>query len=143
MNLNFISVLELTQLVLRNMTRQRKGSIVNVSSIAAYGEDISQIEYTASKAALAITTKKLAREVGPIGIRVNAVAPGLTETRMLDSYDSVTLDKIRSSLPLRRLGNPSEIAEVCLFLASDKSSYITGEVIKVDGGGYDLRQINK
>lgn len=139
MEVNFFSAIELTQLVCRSMMRQRSGSIVNIASIAAWGEDTSQMEYAASKAALVIATKKLARELGGAGIRVNAVAPGLTQTKMLDvlEYDAET--QIKKGLGMHRFGTPEEIAEVCLFLASDKASYVTGETIKVDGGGTDLR----
>lgn len=139
MEVNFFSVIELIQLVCRTMMRQRKGSIVNIASIAAWGEDTSQMEYAASKAALVIATKKLARELGNVGIRVNAVAPGLTQTKMLDVLEDDAEAKIKKGLGLHRFGTPEEIAEVCLFLASDKSSYLTGETIKVDGGGTDLR----
>lgn len=139
MEVNFFSAIELTQLVCRPMMRQRKGSIINIASISAWGEDTSQMEYAASKAALVIATKKLARELGSAGIRVNAVAPGLTQTKMLDVLDTDAVEQIKKGLGLHRFGTPEEIAEVCLFLASDKSSYITGETIKVDGGGNDLR----
>lgn len=139
MEVNFFSVIELSQLACRVMMRQRKGSIVNIASIAAWGEDTSQMEYAASKAALVIATKKLARELGSAGIRVNAVAPGLTQTKMLDVLENDAEDQIKKGLGLHRFGTPDEIAEVCLFLASDKSSYVTGETIKVDGGGTDLR----
>lgn len=139
MEVNFFSAIELTQLVCRTMMRQRKGSIVNIASIAAWGEDTSQMEYAASKAALVIATKKLARELGSAGIRINAVAPGLTQTKMLDVLEADAEEQIKKGLGLHRFGTPEEIAEVCLFLASDKSSYVTGETIKVDGGGTDLR----
>lgn len=139
MDVNFISAIELTQLVCRPMMRQRKGSIINIASISAWGEDTSQMEYAASKAAMVIATKKLARELGSAGIRVNAVAPGLTKTKMLDILDADAVEQIKRGLGLHRFGTPEEIAEVCLFLASDKSSYVTGETIKVDGGGNDLR----
>lgn len=139
MEVNFFSAIELTQFACRAMMRQRKGSIVNIASIAAWGEDTSQMEYAASKAALVIATKKLARELGSAGIRVNAVAPGLTQTKMLDVLENDAEDQIKKGLGLHRFGTPDEIAEVCLFLASDKSSYVTGETIKVDGGGTDLR----
>lgn len=139
MEVNFFSAIELTQLVCRPMMRQRKGSVINIASIAAWGEDTSQMEYAASKAALVIATRKLARELGIAGIRVNAVAPGLTETKMLDVLEQDAEAQILKGLGLHRFGTPDEIAEVCLFLASDKSSYITGETIKVDGGGTDLR----
>ena len=139
MEVNFFSAIELTQLVCRSMLRQRNGSIVNIASIAAWGEDTSQMEYAASKAALVIATKKLARELGGAGIRVNAVAPGLTQTKMLDVLEDEAEAQIKKYLGLHRFGTPKEIAEVCLFLASDNSSYVTGETIKVDGGGTDLR----
>ena len=139
MEVNYFSVIELTQLVCRPMMRQRKGCIVNIASIAAWGEDTSQIEYAASKAALVISTKKLARELGSAGIRVNAVAPGLTQTKMLDGIDGDAESLIKKGLAFHRFGTPDEIAEACLFLASDQSSFITGETIKIDGGGYDLR----
>lgn len=135
MEVNFFSVIELTQLVCRPMMRQKNGSIINISSISAWGSDTSQMEYAASKAALVIATKKMARELGSAGIRVNAVAPGLTQTKMLDVLDDEAIEHIKKGLGLHRFGTPEEIAEVCLFLASDKSSYVTGETIKVDGGG--------
>ena len=139
MEVNFFSVIELTQLVCRSMMRYRGGSIVNIGSIAAWGEDTSQMEYAASKAALTIATKKLARELGSIGIRVNAVAPGLTQTKMLAELEEEPLQAIIKGIGLHRLGAPEEIAQVCLWLASDNSSFVTGETIKVDGGGFDLR----
>ena len=139
MEVNFISAIELTQLVCRPMMRQHSGSIINIASISAWGEDTSQMEYAASKAALVISTKKLARELGSSCIRVYAVAPGLTQTKMLDVLNEEAVKQIKKGLGLHRFGTPKEIAEVCLFLASDKSSYITGETIKADGGGNDLR----
>ena len=139
MDVNFFSVIELTQLVCRSMMRQRKGSIINIGSIAAWGEDTSQMEYAASKAALTIATKKLARELGAIGIRVNAVAPGLTQTKMLEELEEEQLQTITKGIGLHRLGTPEEIAQVCFWLASDSSSFVTGETIKADGGGFDLR----
>ena len=139
MDVNFFSVIELIQLVCRPMMRQRKGCIINIASIAAWGEDTSQMEYAASKAALVIATKKLARELGSAGIRVNAIAPGLTQTKMLDDIDEDSEALIKKGLSFHRYGKPEEIAEICLFLASDRSSFINGETIKADGGGYDLR----
>ncbi|MBO4263449.1 MAG: SDR family oxidoreductase [Bacteroidales bacterium] len=140
MDVNFFGALELTQFVLRPMMRKKKGSIINIASVSAWGEDASQIEYAASKAALIVATKKLAKELGGTGIRVNAVAPGFIRTKMLKSLlDEDTAEKIQKELGLHRFGNPEEIAEVCLFLASEKSSYMTGETIKVDGGGINVR----
>ena len=139
MDVNFFSAIELIQLASRSMMRNNDGRIINIASVAAWGEDTSQMEYAASKAALVIATKKLARELGAYGIRVNAVAPGLTETKMLDNIDEESKVQIKKGLGMHRFGTPEEIAKVCLFLASDQSSYISGETIKVDGGGTDLR----
>lgn len=138
MDVNFFGILETVQLVARVMQRQRRGSIINISSIAAWGEDTSQLEYAASKAALMIATKKLAGELGAYGIRINGVAPGLTETKMIEGIQQHATE-IQKGMPLHRFGRPAEIAEVVAFLASDKSSYITGETIRADGGSFDLR----
>lgn len=135
MDVNFFGVLETIQLVGRIMQRQKKGSIINVASISAWGEDTSQVEYAASKSAIVIATKKLAREFGMYGIRVNAVAPGLTETKMLAGINESILLDMKKGMALHRYGKAEEIAEVIGFLASDASSFITGETIKVDGGG--------
>ncbi len=141
MEVNFFSVLSLCQLVARPMMRQRNGTIVNVSSISAWGEDTSQLEYAASKSAINIVTKKMAREFGGLGIRVNAVAPGLTETKMLSALEQEAVNEILKGVALKRCASPREIADVILFLASNHSSYVNGEVIKVDGGGNDLRLV--
>lgn len=139
MEVNFFSVMEMSQLVCRAMMRQRKGNIINIASIAAWGEDTSQIEYAASKAAIVIATKKMARELGASGIRVNAVAPGLTDTKMLDAMNAEAVDTIKKCLAFKRIGTPEEIADVCLFLASEQAQYLTGETIKIDGGGNSMR----
>lgn len=139
MEVNFFSVLMLCQLTARTMMRQRRGSIVNISSISAWGEDTSQLEYAASKSAINIITKKMAREFGIMGIRVNAVAPGLTDTKMLSVLEQEAVNDILKGIALKRFAEPKEIAEVIMFLSSDRSSYVNGEVVKVDGGGYDLR----
>ena len=143
MDINFFSILETIQLVSRVLLRQRSGSIINIASIAADCEDTSQLEYAASKAALVCATKKLAREMGAVGIRVNAVSPGLTDTKMAQEIEDETMSKINSGLTLRRLGRPEEIAKTIAFLASDDSSFINGENVKVDGGGFDLRLMIK
>ena len=139
MEVNFFSILEITQLVARVMQRQKSGSIINVASISAWGEDTAQLEYAASKAALVIATKKLANEFGAYGIRVNAVAPGLTETKMLDGMDAGALDDIKKGMALHRFGKPKEIAEVIKFLVSEESSFVTGTTVRIDGGAFDLR----
>lgn len=139
MDVNFFSILETTQLVLRVMQRQRNGSIINIASIAADCEDTSQLEYATSKAALVCATRKLARELGAQGIRVNAVSPGLTATKMVSEIGEEAMAKINAGLAFKRLGTPEEIANVVAFLASDNSTFINGANIRVDGGGFDLR----
>lgn len=139
MDVNFFSILETIQWVLKVMQRQRKGSIINVASVAADCEDTSQLEYATSKAALICATKKLARELGSQGIRINSVSPGLTATKMVKAIEEKAMSKINDGLVSKRLGSPEEIANVIAFLASDSSSFINGENIKVDGGGFDLR----
>lgn len=139
MEVNFFGILETIQLVARVMHRQKRGSIVNVASISAWGEDTAQLEYSASKAALVIATKKLASEFGAYGIRVNAVAPGLTETKMLDGMEASALDDIKKGMALHRFGKAEEIAKVIKFLVSDDASFVTGTTVRVDGGAFDLR----
>lgn len=139
MDINFFSILETTQLVLRVMQRQKKGSIINIASIAADCEDTSQLEYATSKAALVCATMKLARELGSQGIRVNAVSPGLIATKMVSEIADEAMSKINVGLASKRLGTPEEVANVIAFLADDQSSFINGENIKVDGGVFGLR----
>lgn len=139
MEVNFFSILEITQPVIRIMQRQKSGSIINIASIAADCEDTSQLEYAASKAALICATKKLANEVGASGIRVNSVSPGLTDTKMTRGIEEKAISKIFEGLVPKRLGTPEEIANIIAFLASDLSRFINGENIKADGGGMDLR----
>lgn len=132
--INFFAPMSITQLVSRVMGRKRRGSIVNVTSVAALDGDPAQLEYSASKAALACATKKLAIELGTQGIRVNAVAPGMADTKMLEQMrDDVEENYIRRSIVGRR-GTPREIANLIAFLASDRASYITGQIWRVDGG---------
>ena len=132
--INFFAPMAITQLVSRVMGRKRHGSIVNVTSVAALDGDPAQLEYSASKAALACATKKLAIELGGQGIRVNAVAPGMADTKMLNQMqDDVEKDYLRRSI-LGRRGTPKEIANLIAFLASENSSYITGQIWRVDGG---------
>jgi 3-oxoacyl-[acyl-carrier protein] reductase len=132
--INFFAPVLLTQYVSRQMTKQKSGSIINIASVAGLDGEPAQVEYVASKAALIGATKKLASELGAAGIRVNAVAPGLTET---DMARHMSPDRMRATLArtiMQRLGQPSEIAAVVLFLASSLSSFMTGQVIRIDGG---------
>lgn len=134
MNVNFTSAMKLTQLVLKFMLRQKKGSIINFSSVVAlYGEP-SQLAYAASKGAITSATLKLASEYGGNNIRVNAIAPGPTNTDMLGFINSNFMDRLIGEIMLGRIAEPREIANVAAFLASDLSSFVTGQVIQVNGG---------
>jgi 3-oxoacyl-[acyl-carrier protein] reductase len=116
----------------KKMLRQRHGSIVNISSLAGQTGNPGQFNYAASKAALIAMTKSLSMEVGSRGIRVNAVAPGLIETEMLDTIPNI--DDFKKRIPLGRLGKPDEVAGVVSFLCSEDAGYITGTTISVNGG---------
>jgi 3-oxoacyl-[acyl-carrier protein] reductase len=131
---NFFSVFILTQYISRLMARQKKGSIINLSSAAALDGFLGKSVYGASKAAIISMTKSLARELGESGIRANCLAPGIIETEMLNTMSEEVLAATRSATDLRRSGNPSEVADAAVFLASDLSSYITGQVLRIDGG---------
>ena len=131
---NFFALTLLTQYISRLMLRQNSGSIVNIASIAGIDGDLAQYEYAASKAAVIGGTKKLARELAPYNIRVNAVAPGMIDT---DMYRSIGGERVKSQLEnirMGRLGTAEEVADAILFLASDLSSYITGDIVGVNGG---------
>ncbi len=134
MNVNFISTMKLTQLVLKFMLRQKRGSIINFSSVVALYGDPAQLAYAASKGAIASASMKLASEYGEMGIRVNAIAPGPTKTDMLNYINPNFMDRLIGETMLGRVAEPREIANVAAFLASDLSSYITGQIIKVNGG---------
>lgn len=124
----------LTQYLLKIMLRNGHGSIVNVSSISGLRGDVGRSVYGMTKAAIVSLTKSLAAELGRKGIRVNAVAPGFIETDMMSS---MTEDVVRRNLEqsrLGRIGKPDEVAKLVVFLASDESSYVTGEIVRVDGG---------
>lgn len=131
---NFFGPMLLTQLISRVMTRRKSGSIIFLSSVAVFEGDFAQAEYIASKAAVSGAVKRLARELGPSGIRVNAVAPGLVRTEMGDGMASAMADEMIRSTSFGRRAEPEEIAETIAFLASDLSSYITGQTLRVDGG---------
>lgn len=131
---NFFAPTLITQYTSRLMIRQNQGCIINMASIAGIDGDPAQYEYSASKAALIGGTKKLAIELGKSGIRVNAIAPGLTETSMAQNMSHAVKQETIEKLILKRLARPEEIANVVAFMASDLASYMTGQVVRVDGG---------
>lgn len=141
-NVNFFAQMQLTQYISRLMQRNKKGSIINISSISALDGSPGQIEYVSSKAALVGATRTLAREFGVDNIRVNAVAPGLIVTDMGNSMDTDYADTLVRISALARRGQPEEVANVVLFLASDLSTFVTAQVIRVDGGGGVIRNRN-
>lgn len=134
LDVNFFSVTLLTQYVARLMVRQKKGSIIYVSSIAGLDGTPSQYAYAASKAALVGAMKNLAREVAANNIRVNAVAPGMISTDMGAEIEESLRKEMLSRVIMKRMGNPEEVANAIAFLGSDLSSYMTAQVIRVDGG---------
>jgi 3-oxoacyl-[acyl-carrier protein] reductase len=134
-DVNFFAQVSFSQYIARLMTRQRSGSIINVSSTAALDGNPGRGAYGASKAAVVCMTRVMAHELAEYNIRVNAIAPGITNTDMVEaSMSEAVIDAAVQSTRLKRIGEPSEIADVALFLASDLASYVTGEVLRVDGG---------
>ncbi len=120
--------------VLRSMVKQKYGRVVNISSVIGIRGNIGQANYSASKAGIIGLTKSLAREVGRYGITVNAVAPGFIDTAMTRRLNKEAVDAIISQVPLQRMGKPGEVASLVTYLVSEEAAYITGEVIKIDGG---------
>lgn len=131
---NLKSVFNLTKAVIRPMMKQRKGSIINMSSIVGINGNAGQTNYAASKAGIVGFSKSVALELGSRNIRSNVIAPGFIETEMTGKLDEATVQGWRDAIPLKRGGSPEDIANACVFLASDMSGYITGQTLSVDGG---------
>ena len=131
---NLKSVFNMTKAVQRVMLKQRKGSIINMSSVIGLKGNAGQSNYAASKAGVIGFTKSMAIELGSRNIRSNAIAPGFIVTEMTEKLGEETIKKYYEAVPLKRGGTPEEVANTCVFLASDMSSYITGQVLNVDGG---------
>lgn len=131
---NLKSVFNLTKAVIRPMMKQRDGSIINMSSVVGIKGNAGQTNYAASKAGILGFTKSVALELGSRNIRCNAIAPGFIETEMTAKLDEKTVDEWRKAIPLKRGGAPEDVANACVFLASDMSTYITGQTLNVDGG---------
>lgn len=134
MDVNFYAAMQLSQLAARVMMRQKSGNIIHISSISAWGDDSAQLEYAVSKAAINCATKKMAAELGTYGIHVNAVAPGLINTKILMDEDAEAVEQLRDKTYLKRIGQPEDVASMVAYLASDEAAYMTGQVIRVDGG---------
>jgi 3-oxoacyl-[acyl-carrier protein] reductase len=131
---NLKSVFNMTKAVQRTMLKQRKGSIINMSSVVGVKGNAGQANYAASKAGIIGFSKSVALELGSRNIRCNVIAPGFIETEMTAKLDEETVKGWRAAIPLKRGGTPEDIANVCLFLASDLSAYVTGQTLNVDGG---------
>jgi 3-oxoacyl-[acyl-carrier protein] reductase len=131
---NLKSVFNLTKAVIKPMMKAKSGSIVNMTSIVGVKGNAGQANYAASKAGIIGFTKSVALELGSRNIRCNSIAPGFIETEMTGELNEATVDEWKKAIPMKRGGNASEVANVCLFLGSDLSSYVTGQTIQVDGG---------
>ena len=131
---NVFGTVAVTQSIARLMIRKKYGSIINISSTAAHLPDRGTMTYGASKAALTRITQSLSQELGVYGIRANAIAPGITETDMAKQMDEQAKERLIQASALKKIAQPDDIANVALFLASDLSSHMTGQVLTVDGG---------
>ena len=131
-SINVFGTMELLQLAAKVMLRQQSGSIINLSSIVGITGNPGQLVYSATKGAIIALTKTAAKELGPKGIRVNAVAPGMIDTDMMRSVGEKHLRRYIEQIPCGRLGYPYEIADACVYLASDKASYVNGQILQVD-----------
>ncbi|MEM6806714.1 MAG: 3-oxoacyl-[acyl-carrier-protein] reductase [Bacteroidota bacterium] len=131
---NLNSIFYTTKALLRPMLKQRSGSFINISSVVGLTGNAGQANYAASKAGMIGFTKSVAKEIGSRGIRANVVAPGFIATEMTAELPEKELENWLQGIPLKRAGEPKDVADLCVFLASDMSSYITGQVFNVDGG---------
>jgi len=133
-DVNLKSVFNMTKAVIKPMMKQRSGSIINMSSVVGLKGNAGQSNYAASKSGILGFSKSVALELGSRNIRSNVIAPGFIETEMTGKLDEATVQTWRDAIPLKRGGTPKDIANACVFLASDLSSYITGQTLSVDGG---------
>lgn len=134
MDINLKGIYNCTQSVLKYMLDEKHGKIINISSIWGIAGASCEVHYSASKAAVIGLTKALAKELGPSNIQVNCIAPGIIDTDMMEGYSNEEIEDLKDSTPLLRLGKPEDIAKCALFLASEASDFITGQVISPNGG---------
>ena len=135
-NSNLTGVFNITKLFIKSMVKDRSGKIINISSVAGLMGNPGQVNYSSSKAGLGGFTRSLAKEVAARNITVNCIAPGFIETDMTNHFKSDELDNILKTIPANKMGNPQDIANLALFLASSSGDYITGQTLSVDGGLY-------
>jgi 3-oxoacyl-[acyl-carrier protein] reductase len=133
-NVNLKSCFNTVKAVTKQMMKQKNGSIINMTSVVGLKGNAGQANYAASKAGIIGFTKSVALELGSRGIRSNAIAPGFIETEMTAKLDEKTVQSWRDAIPMKRGGKPEDVADACVFLGSDLSAYISGQVIQVDGG---------
>jgi 3-oxoacyl-[acyl-carrier protein] reductase len=135
-NTNLTSVFNITKTFIKSMVKAREGSVINISSVAALMGNPGQVNYSASKSGIGGFTRSLAKEVASRNITVNSITPGFIESDMTDALTEVQKSQILSGIPSQKFGEPKNIADLAVFLASDKAHYITGQTISVDGGLY-------
>ncbi|HXX35347.1 MAG TPA: 3-oxoacyl-[acyl-carrier-protein] reductase [Thermodesulfobacteriota bacterium] len=136
LGVNLKGTFNCTKTVIRHMAKQRSGKIVNIASVVGEMGNAGQANYSASKAGVIGLTKTIAREYAQRGINVNAIAPGYIETPMTDALPEKAKDELKKLIPMERLGKPEDVAEAVLFLVCEESSYMTGQVLNVNGGIY-------
>lgn len=133
-DVNYFSQVAMMQAISRKMLKQKSGSIINIASVGGIEANPGYLAYGSSKAALIFATECLSKEIGPHGVRVNAIAPGLIDTQMGHYKNDDELQKVIDRTSLRKMGSTQDVVSMALYLASDKSAFITGQIIKVDGG---------
>ena len=133
-NVNLKSCFNTVKAATRTFMKQKSGSIINMTSVVGVKGNAGQANYAASKAGIIGFTKSVALELGSRNIRCNAIAPGFIETEMTDQLDEKTVNEWRNAIPLKRGGQPEDVADACIYLGSDLSAYVTGQVLQVDGG---------
>lgn len=135
--INYFSHIQIIQMVAKKMIRRKQGNIINITSASGFEHNIGNFSYAGTKALLNWATQTISRELAPYNIRVNAVAPGVTDTDMNFSYEDGISEKVMPKMNIQRKANPMEIAEGVLFLAGEKSSFISGQILRIDGGRFN------